>query len=172
MDSGSLLIGGYEEGDIDQIVAIERDSFPTPWSANLFRNEIASPISRLLVARVGCERGGWVAGYLVYWRVADEIHLHNLAVRRDVRRQGIGSRLLDEVVRSSRPKGARWLTLEVRRSNHGAQRFYEKYGFSVRGARPGYYTDTGEDALIMWAEMGLMPPIRRAPDGHGEEGNA
>ena len=94
MESGSLLIGEYEEVDIDQIIAIEKDSFPTPWSANLFRSEIASPISRLLVGRVARERGGWVAGYLVYWQVADEIHLHNIAIRRDMRRKGIASRLL------------------------------------------------------------------------------
>ena len=117
MESGSLLIGEYEEGDIDQIIAIERDSFPTPWSANIFRSEMASPISRMLVARVEREWGEWVAGYLVYWRVADEIHLHNIAVRRDLRRQGIASRLLGEAVRCSRLKGARWMTLEVRRSN-------------------------------------------------------
>jgi ribosomal-protein-alanine N-acetyltransferase len=171
MKSDSLLIGEYEEGDIDQIIAIEQDSFLTPWSANLFRNEIASPISRLLVARVDRERGGWVAGYLVYLQVADEIHLHNIAIRRDVRRKGIASRLLGEAVRCSWLKGARWLTLEVRRSNRAAQRFYEKFGFSVRGIRPGYYTDTGEDALIMWAELCLVPLGQCGPEGSGEGGN-
>ncbi len=70
------------------------------------------------------------------WRVADEIHLHNIAVRRDMRRKGIASRLLDEAVRCSRLKGARWLTLEVRRSNLPAQRLYEKFGFSVRAFVP------------------------------------
>ena len=165
MESDSLLIGEYEEGDIDQIIAIERDSFPTPWSANIFRSEITSPISRMLVARVDRDAGGWVAGYLVYWQVADEIHLHNIAVRRDMRRQGIASRLLGEAVRCSRLKGARWLTLEVRRSNRAAQRFYEKFGFSVRGIRPGYYTDTGEDALIMWADLCLVPLGQCAPEG-------
>lgn len=171
MEIGSLLIGEYEEGDIDQIIAIEKDSFPTPWSANIFRNEIGSPISRLLVARVGRESGRWVAGYLVYWQVVDEIHLHNIAVRRDMRRKGIASRLLGEAVHCSRLRGARWLTLEVRRSNRAAQRFYEKFGFSVRGIRPGYYTDTGEDALIMWAEVSLVPSGQCGPEGSGEGGN-
>ena len=171
MEIDSLLIGEYEEGDIDQIIAIERDSFPTPWSANIFRSEIASPISRLLVARISRERGGWVAGYLVYWQVADEIHLHNIAIRRDMRRKGIASRLLGEVVCCSRLKGARWLTLEVRRSNRAAQCFYEKFGFSVRGIRRGYYTDTGEDDLIMWAEVSLVPSWQCGPEGSGEGGN-
>jgi ribosomal-protein-alanine N-acetyltransferase len=172
MESGGFLIGEYEEGDIDQIIAIERDSFPTPWSANIFRNEIVSPISRLLVARVSLESGRWVAGYLVFWQVADETHLHNIAVRKDLRRQGIASRLLGEAVRCSQLKGARWLTLEVRRSNCAAQRFYEKFGFSVRGIRPGYYTDTGEDALIMWAELCLIPLEQGTPAVGGESGDA
>ena len=173
MASGSLRIGEYEEGDIDQILAIERDSFPTPWSANIFRNEIISSISRLLVARYGTERGGGsVVGYLVYWQVADEIHLHNIAVRKDMQRQGIASRLLDEAIGNSRPKGARWLTLEVRLSNRSAQRFYEKFGFFVRGIRPNYYTDTGEDALIMWADLSAAPLGKSVPEGRGEGGNA
>ena len=171
MVNDSLRIGEYEEGDIDQILAIERDSFPTPWSANIFRSEIISPISQLLVARVGHEWGELVAGYLVYWQVADEIHLHNIAVRRDMRRQGIASRLLGEAVRCSRLKGARWMTLEVRRSNRAAQLFYEKFDFSVGGIRPGYYTDTGEDALIMWADLSLDPLGQCAPEGREEGGN-
>ncbi len=172
MERASLRIGEYEEGDIDQILAIERDSFPTPWSAKIFRGEIISPISRLLVARVSRERGGLVAGYLVYWHVADEIHLHNIAVRKDMKRQGIASRLLAETIGRSRLKGARWLTLEVRRSNQAAQRFYDKFGFSVRGIRQGYYTDTGEDALIMWADLSLNLPTQCAPEERGEGGNA
>jgi [ribosomal protein S18]-alanine N-acetyltransferase len=171
MENGSLLIGEYEEGDIDQIVAIERDSFPTPWSANIFRSEITSPISRMLVARVDRDAEGRVAGYLVYWRVVDETHLHNIAVRRDMRRQGIASQLLGEAVRCSRSEGARWLTLEVRRSNLAAQRFYEKFGFSVRGIRPGYYTDTREDALIMWADLCPVPLGQSTSGGAVEGGN-
>ena len=99
MESGSLLIGEYEAGDIDQIIAIERESFPTPWSASIFRGEIASPISRVLVAKFDRDPGARVAGYIVYWQVVDETHLHNIAVRSDMRRQGIASRLLGEAVR-------------------------------------------------------------------------
>jgi ribosomal-protein-alanine N-acetyltransferase len=172
MVSDSLLIGEYEEGEIDQILAIERASFSTPWSENIFRSEMISPISRLLVARVGYELGGLVAGYVVYWQVADEIHLHNIAVRRDMRRQGIASRLLGEAVHCSRLKGARWLTLEVRSSNRAAQRFYEKFGFSVKGIRPRYYTDTGEDALIMWADLSLDSLGQCASEGRGQGGDA
>lgn len=152
-----LKIGEYEEGDIDEIIRIERDSYPSPWSENLFRSEITSPISRLLVGRTTPAGRGSVAGYIVYWRVDDEIHLHNIAVRRDMRRKGIASRLLVETIRCSRQEGARWITLEVRHSNLPAQRMYEKFGFTVRGIRPGYYTDTKEDALIMWADLQTIP---------------
>lgn len=157
MENGVLNIGEYEEGDIDEIICIERDSFPTPWSEYLFRSEITSPISRLLVGRTMREQRGSVVGYIVYWRVDDEIHLHNIAVRQDMRRKGIASRLLLEAIRCSRLEGARWITLEVRHSNFPAQRMYEKFGFTVRGIRPGYYTDTKEDALIMWADLRLIP---------------
>lgn len=157
MENGVLNIGEYEEGDIDEIICIERDSFPTPWSEYLFRSEITSPISRLLVGRTTREQRGSVVGYIVYWRVDDEIHLHNIAVRQDMRRRGIASRLLLEAIRCSRLEGARWITLEVRHSNLPAQRMYEKFGFTVRGIRPGYYTDTKEDALIMWADLRLIP---------------
>ena len=157
MENGDLEIGEHEEGNIGEIVAIERDSYPTPWSESMFRNEMTSPISRMLVCRSAHDPGRCVVGYAVYWRVADEIHLHNIAVRRDMRRRCVASCLLNEAIRLERIEGARWITLEVRQSNLPAQKFYEKFGFSVRGVRPRYYTDTREDALIMWADLHLIP---------------
>jgi ribosomal-protein-alanine N-acetyltransferase len=156
MQNDALTIGEYEEGDIVEMIAIEKDSFPTPWSENIFRNEMTSPISRMLVAGATKRQQGGVWGYIVYWRVADEVHLHNVAVRRDMRRKKIAFRLLDEAIRRSQSEGARRATLEVRRSNLPAQKMYEKFGFVVRGIRPGYYRDTGEDALIMWADLSLI----------------
>jgi [ribosomal protein S18]-alanine N-acetyltransferase len=168
MENDNLEIGEYEEGNIGEIIAIERDCYPTPWSEAIFRSEITSPISRVLVGRIVHREGKRVAGYAVYWRVADEIHLHNIAVRRDVRRSHIASRMLDEAIRCSRLEGARWMTLEVRRSNLPAQLFYDKFGFSVQGVRPGYYSDTHEDALIMWADLHLISNGQNAADATGE----
>ncbi|MHB8908285.1 MAG: ribosomal protein S18-alanine N-acetyltransferase [Syntrophales bacterium] len=168
MQDGDLEIGEYEEGNIGEIIAIERDSYSTPWSETIFRSEITSPIARILVSRTVGRRGRQVAGYAVYWRVIDEIHLHNIAVRRDLRRRHVASRMLDEAIRCARLEGARWMTLEVRRSNLPAQRFYEKFGFSVQGVRPGYYSDTREDALIMWADLHLTPDGQNATAGAGE----
>jgi ribosomal-protein-alanine N-acetyltransferase len=149
-----------KETDIGEILAIERDSFPTPWSEKLFGNELASSLSKILVARCTAVEVGSVAGYIVYWRVADEIHLQNLAVRSDLRRRGIASQLLSEMMRASRLEKARRMTLEVRRSNLSAQRIYETFGFAVEGVRPGYYSDNGDDALIMWADLDSPPPER------------
>jgi len=157
MDHDGLTIGEYEEGDLVEILEIEKDSFPTPWSPGIFHSERTNPLSRMLVGRAAHAQGTAVAGYIVFWRVADEIHLHNIAVRRELRKGGIASRLLSKAIRDSRPEGARWVTLEVRRSNLPAQKLYEKFGFSVRGVRRAYYTDTGEDALIMSADLGRVP---------------
>jgi [ribosomal protein S18]-alanine N-acetyltransferase len=172
MDDDALKIGEYEEGDIVEIIAIENDSYPTPWSENIFRNEITSPISRILVGRTAKRVIGGVWGYIVYWRVDDEVHLHNVAVRRDMRRKRIASRLLEEAIRRCRWEGARRATLEVRRSNLPAQKMYEKFGFTVEGIRPGYYMDTGEDALIMWVDLSRLCPEGYAAVGEAEIKNA
>lgn len=168
MQDGALKIGECREGDIVEIIAIEKDSYPTPWSATIFRNEMISPISTILVGRSVSGPRGEICGYIVYWRVDDEVHLHNVAVRRDMRRKRIAHRLLTEVIRRSRLQGARWATLEVRRSNLPAQKMYEKFGFSIKGTRPGYYTDTGDDALILWADLSVTGRKRCAPDQTGE----
>ncbi len=163
MDHDGLTISEYEEGDLIEILEIEKDSFPTPWSPGLFRSEMTNPLSRMLVGRAAQAEGTAVAGYIVFWRVADEIHLHNLAVRRELRKGGIASRLLSKAIRDSRSEGARWVTLDVRRSNLPAQKLYEKFGFSVKGVRRAYYTDTGEDALIMSADLGRVPSESMPP---------
>jgi [ribosomal protein S18]-alanine N-acetyltransferase len=159
MDRDSLYIGEYQEGDLEEILEIERDSFPTPWSPGLFRSEMANPLSRMLVVKT--MQGGLkaVAGYVVLWRVADEIHLHDIAVRRDLRRGGIASCLLSRVIRDGLQEGARFMTMEVRCSNLPAQKLYERFGFTVRGVRRGYYTDKGEDALIMSADLEPIPKV-------------
>ncbi len=157
MGPEGFIVGICEEKDIAEILSIEEDSFPTPWSERIFRSELTSPLATVLVVRTGLGEGSGVAGYAVYWRVADEVHLHNIAVRRDLRRQGIASRLLGEVIRRAGRNSMRWISLEVRQGNLAAQRLYAKFGFSLKGVRPGYYTDTGEDALIMWMDLEQAP---------------
>ena len=160
MENDNIRIGECEEGDISEIIAIEGDSFPSPWSENIFRGEMKNPIARILVCRDQRLAGKTVAGYVVYWQVADEMQLHNIAVRKDQRKKRVASLLLREAIRASQLEGARSVTLEVRRSNLPAQNLYDKFGFSVKGVRPGYYSDTGEDALILWADLDRIGPER------------
>ncbi len=160
MGSEGFVVGTCQERDIPEILAIERESFPSPWSERIFRNELTSSLATVLVIRTGPGEESPVAGYTVYWQVAGEMHLHNIAVRRELRRQGVASRLLDEMIRRAGREKIRWISLEVRQGNLAAQRMYAAFGFSVKGIRPGYYDDTGEDALIMWLDLEQAPAGR------------
>ena len=133
-------------GDLPAVLAIERQSFETPWSLAMFVLEL-SKTSSICLAATGDEG---LVGYLVCSRYADLWHLMNVAVPLARRRQGIASRLLERMFEEAGPE-ARY-TLEVRTSNHGAIAMYERFGFQPAGHRRGYYHDNGEDALIMWLE--------------------
>ena len=133
--------------DVAQVTAIEAVSLPTPWSEAAFRHELDVPFSRSFVAHP-IEAPGAVAGYVVLWRVADEIHLLDLAVAQELRGRGIGrllaARVLDEATRS----GALLTTLEVAEDNAAARRLYESLGFSRASTRRDYY-GPGRAALVM-----------------------
>jgi len=134
-----------ETDDLEEVLAIERASFPTPWSENMFLQEIHSSLCCDLVA----ELDGRLAGYISFIIIPDEVQLRNIAVREDAKRCKVASRLMDEMFRISSEGGAKWCTLEVRKSNHSALRMYKKFGFVISGIRHDYYSDTHEDALIM-----------------------
>jgi [ribosomal protein S18]-alanine N-acetyltransferase len=149
-----LIPASFE--DIPAILAIERDSQPEPWSEELFRGEMRWPHSRIVVAGAS-ERPDKLLGYICFWKVADEIQVHNLAVHRDYRRHGIGRALLQWALRFGLASSARVAVLEVRTNNQGAQEFYESFGFRAVGKRPDYYA-SGEAAIIMELEF---EPLRR-----------
>jgi ribosomal-protein-alanine N-acetyltransferase len=135
------------------ILAIEKESFLSPWSEQLFREDMENPLSRMAVIRIVSQGTEILAGYIVYWLVADELHLQKIAICHEMRRRGLASRLLEAAIRSSAQGLTRKATLEVRGSNMPALKLYEKFGFRVMGVRPRYYDDTGEDALIMWSDF-------------------
>jgi ribosomal-protein-alanine N-acetyltransferase len=141
-----------ERSDLDAVMAIEEVSFPTPWSRALFEEEIGRNFSDALVA-VSAESGD-VLGYSICWIVADESHLLNIAVHPDARREGVGQSLMRECIRRGAKAGATLIHLEVRVKNIAALRMYAHNGFSFRGIRRGYYTDTGEDAILLARELG------------------
>jgi|PlaIllAssembly_1097288.scaffolds.fasta_scaffold00532_2 ribosomal-protein-alanine N-acetyltransferase len=145
--------------DLPGVLEIERLSFPAAWSERMFRDELKSPLSRNFVARRASDLR--VAGYINFWIFAGEVHLNNVAVHPELRGKGIGSLLLGHMVMKAKHEDARWLTLEVRPSNRAAIALYEKFGFKVKGIRPRYYTDTLEDAFIMWSEVEKNREIER-----------
>jgi ribosomal-protein-alanine N-acetyltransferase len=134
--------------DLPRVLAIERRSFPTPWSLSMFVLELSKPSSICLAAFSAAR----LTGYLVCARYDEAYHLMNIASDPDRRRTGIARALIDEMI--ARAGVDANYTLEVRVSNAGAIALYESYGFRSVGTRRRYYTDTGEDALIMWRAVG------------------
>ncbi len=135
--------------DVDEVLEVERQSYPTPWSRSAFISELTANIyAHYYVTR--CKEQ--VVGYFGMWVFFDEAHLTNIAVCPQLRRKGIGERMLKFALAEAVRLGATKMTLEVRLSNHGAQNLYRKLGFVDRGIRKGYYTDTNEDAIIMWKD--------------------
>jgi ribosomal-protein-alanine N-acetyltransferase len=153
--------------DLDEVVAIERASFTMPWSRGAFLYEVEQ--NRVARCRVYRD-GSVIAGYLCLWEVADEIHITNVAVRADRRRRGIGRQLLSEVLTDARARRIRLVCLEVRPTNVEARGLYESFGFRVVGRRKGYYYDTGEDALVMEAELQPSEPARDGEPSSGGVG--
>jgi ribosomal-protein-alanine N-acetyltransferase len=139
--------------DLPEIMLIEKESFISPWTVGMFADELRVTHSQCLVARLRQNKKTVIGGYIIFWIVADEAHLHNIAVKNEFRRQGLAHCLMDLMKEISRQARVKYMTLEVRESNEGAIKLYRKCGFVVRGRRPLYYTDTKEDALIMWAEV-------------------
>ncbi|MDU4961472.1 MAG: ribosomal protein S18-alanine N-acetyltransferase [Sporomusaceae bacterium] len=135
--------------DIDAVVALEQAAFSMPWSRDSFESELElNPLATYVVM----EADGKFAGYAGMWIVIDEAHIMNVAVGAAWRGHGCGKALMRRMIELAAAAGAEKMTLEVRRSNQVARRLYAGCGFIEGGVRPGYYTDNGEDALLLWLE--------------------
>jgi ribosomal-protein-alanine N-acetyltransferase len=140
--------------DVAAVHEIERLSFRTPWPAYAFEQELrGNRLARYLVARAGDA----IVGFAGIWLMVDEAHVTTFGVHPAWRRQGIGRQLLLGLVDVAIGLRAARMTLEVRPSNEAAQALYRSFGFDVVGRRPRYYTDDGEDALVM-----TTPPLADA----------
>ncbi|MBE3596884.1 MAG: ribosomal protein S18-alanine N-acetyltransferase [Hydrogenibacillus sp.] len=138
------------EADVSAVAALDRLVFTLPWSEASFRHEVVhNPLARYVVL----EDDGAIIGYAGMWLVFDEAHVTNIAVHPAHRGRGYGARLLKHLTDIARDHSISKMTLEVRASNAVARRLYAKFGFRAAGLRPGYYEDTGEDAIIMWADL-------------------
>jgi ribosomal-protein-alanine N-acetyltransferase len=146
MSCKDFLVRWMVDGDLGEVMEIERLSFPTPWTEYMFQCQLKlKDISINLVAI----RNDTIEGYATAWMAADEIHLLSIAVRPESRREGCAETLLDVVIEQGKDRGGSSMILEVRVGNISAQSFYEKHGFRVIGRRQRYYRETGEDALVM-----------------------
>jgi ribosomal-protein-alanine N-acetyltransferase len=133
--------------DLDGVVAIEQASFQNPTTRAWYEGELQRPdVCFIFVVRTPEHA---VSAFCAFWRVADQIHINNLAVHPDLRRRGIGARLLHHVLEEADRLAVQQVTLEVRRSNDIAQRLYARAGFHPAGVRAGYYTQPVEDALML-----------------------
>ena len=143
------MLDDMTEGDLREVLEIERASCSMPWSEALFFNEIKNPRSIPRVAR----KDGKVVGYLCAHRIMDEGHILNLAVHPDLRRSGIASALIGDMIERLKQDECRFLFLEVRASNKEGKEIYAKFNFQVMGIRKNYYVSPVEDAVIMVLKM-------------------
>lgn len=146
MDERSKDIRRLVPDDLPEILEIERASFPEPWSLDIFRGTIMN--DRFTSLGIFQKR---LLGYLIALNTVNELHILNIAVRRDKRRMGLGGMLMDYIFKLYEGS-VEAAYLEVRVSNESAAKFYSKRGFKKTGIRSGYYPN-GEDALLMALEM-------------------
>ncbi len=135
--------------DLPVLERIESECFRDPWSRDMLGSELSMSHSTYLILKDGAE----AVGYLSYLHILDELHIMNVAVLPEYQGRGYGKILVSRIIEDALAKGAVAITLEVRQSNHRAQRLYEGFGFVCVGTRPHYYMDK-ENALIYWLELG------------------
>lgn len=142
-------LGG--DTDLEGVLEVEGESFTNPWTRDMYAWELQNrTVCHIYVVRTPEHP---VAGFCAFWLVFDEVHINNVALRPALRGQGLGTALLKHVFAEGRRLGAKRATLEVRASNVGARRLYERLGFSISGRRRNYYTNPVEDALILWIDI-------------------
>jgi len=137
-----------ETRDLPDVLAIENISFPNPWHETTFRGEIQNnDLSYpLVVIHRNLDK---VIGYIVYWKIREEVQINNIAVHPDFKSMGIGEAILGDVIQEARGEGAHYVSLEVRPSNTAARGLYAKLGFELIGIRRNYYSNPDEDAIVL-----------------------
>lgn len=160
----SVTVDPMTSNDIADVLAIEAASFSEGSRQGRLddaklREELERPWARLWLAR----REGATLAFILAWHVADELHVLDIATRPDVRRTGLGRKLMDHALTYARKSGVRHILLEVRRSNTPAIRLYRACGFYAMGVRPKYYADN-EDAVEMALLLDASGEILRRAD--------
>jgi [ribosomal protein S18]-alanine N-acetyltransferase len=146
---------------MDTVCRIAQESFTTPWTHAVFESELKREWAFVRVLRSG--DGGKICGFINFWIIGDEIHLHNLAILPDMRRRGYARALLADMFKMARRKSVTSMLLEVRFSNEAAISLYKTIGFERIAIRPLYYSDNQEDAIIMRCDLSNEPPRESSP---------
>ncbi len=141
-----IVFRQMKEEDVARVAEIEKICFLSPWSYRSLLGELSNEVAYYVVAIDGDE----ICGYAGVWIMFDEAHMTNIAVEPGHRKQGIARKMILHLMKVALKRGAERMTLEVRENNHTAQRLYASLGFAYAGTRKKYYTDTGENALILW----------------------
>jgi len=136
-----------KKSDLEEILSIEKKSFLSPWSRSAFETEIQADYSYPLI--LTSSDSTQILGYLCCWLILNECYILNLSIHVEYQRRGLASQLIEYLFEFCKQKGAHHFFLEVRESNQKAISLYKKFGFEIYGNRKCYYTDTGEDALLM-----------------------
>jgi ribosomal-protein-alanine N-acetyltransferase len=145
-DPPAFVLVPLEHQHISDVLKIEREAFPAPWTEAMFRQEVEEKwLSRSFVALLGEE----IVGYVIAWFLRGEVHVLNLAVTKSHQRQGIARGMLRHVIGLASEEACHLITLEVRVSNDAAKLLYLSMGFAPVGIRRRYYHDNDEDALVM-----------------------
>ncbi|HEY4438911.1 MAG TPA: ribosomal protein S18-alanine N-acetyltransferase [Candidatus Elarobacter sp.] len=143
-----MEIERMSQSDLPVVLRIESASFTTAWPVNAFSNEIRdNKLAHYFVGRID----GRVVAYGGIWVILEDSHITTIAVSPEQRGRKYGEEMLLRLLDEAIEQGASWITLEVRESNDVAQKLYRKYGFTTVSTRRGYYSDNGENALVMWA---------------------
>lgn len=141
-----IVIRTMEIDDLKKVLEIEKQSFPVPWTYDLFFHELTgNKYARYFVL----EKGNEVVGYLGLWHKGSNFHITNIAIIEKLRRKGYGEKFLKFIEKIATTHGIKKISLEVRRLNCIAQDMYRKYGYKVMRVLRNYYQEEKEDALIM-----------------------
>jgi ribosomal-protein-alanine N-acetyltransferase len=132
--------------DVPRVHEVEVACFRSPWSKNALFGELRNDVAKYIVV----EADGVICGYGGMWVLFEEAHVTNVAIMKDYRQRGLGRRLMLAMMELAVRLGAEKMTLEVRENNFVAQHLYKTLDFEQNGRRPRYYSDTGEDALLLW----------------------
>jgi ribosomal-protein-alanine N-acetyltransferase len=152
--SASWSIRLAERRDVPELLAIEVEQFPEPWTRAMLLDEITNTETRRYTVAI---EGKKIIGYLGVMYVLEELHVNTLGTLPGHESKGVATSLLEEAWVVAQERGVLRATLEVAVSNTRAQALYFRFGFSPVGVRKNYYERTKEDALVLWADLDIKP---------------